>query len=155
MYPETFESRLARSHLAVWVAAAWHWSEGRNVRVPKTVDDRPDDGDLFVRERKEETWRRVEVKQIRRDFTGYGDWPFEKVIVCAEASFNRAEQKPYQYLIFNHRLTHAIRIMGEHHNDWWIEEITDSRKGSTQRCYCTFPNLVNFLPVPPDLMVQP
>ena len=155
MYRETFKSRLARSHLAVWVAASWHWSSGCNVRIPKTVDDQPDNGDLFVREKDDDQWKRIEVKHIRRDWTGRKDWPFEKVIVCAQHSFDRAVQKPHHYLIFNHRLTHAIRVMGEHHNDWWTEDISDPRRGKSQVCYCTWPNVVDFLPVPADLMVSP
>jgi hypothetical protein len=156
LYRKTFESRLARSHLAVWVAAAWHWSEGHNVRIPKTVDDQPDNGDLFIREKADEGWKRVEVKHIRRDWTGRSDWPFKKVIVCAKHSFDGAIQKPHQYLIFNHRMTHAIRVMGDAKDTWWSEEIVDSKRGGVgQQCYCTWATAVEFLSVPADLMVAP
>ena len=155
MSRETFDRRLARSHLAVWVAASWAWANGRNVRIPSTPDEGPDDGDLFVQDSPGSRWQRLEVKHIRRDWTCREDFPFEKVLICASHSYDRAKPKPSEYVLFNHRMTHVIRVTRNTRPLWWTAEVADrSRDDGHQQCYCIKPSDALFEEVPDDLVVQ-
>jgi len=156
MRGETFRERFDRSHLAVWVAASWHWSSGTSVKIPDVSQVGPDNGDLFIQPGHGRRWRRVEVKHLRHDWTGRRDFPFPKVLVCATHSWDRAEPKPIEYLIFNRVLTGAIRISATTRQHWWREEIHDRRRDEEgrQECYCVHPELCSFEDVPDDLVVK-
>ena len=155
MLRETFDRRLARSHLALWVAASWAWDNGQNVRIPSTPPGVPDDGDLFVQASPGSRWQRLEVKHIRRDWTCRQDFPFPKVLICARHSWDRANPKPAEYVLFNHRMTHVIRVKRNTRPLWWVDEVADrKRDDGHQECYCIKPDDALFEPVPDNLVVQ-
>lgn len=107
-----FVADLTESHKAVEKAAAWLRNKGYPVIVRPTfvrpdVSERgeyADDGDI-------EILQRIEVKRrISMTFSGEGDFPYDTLIVDACHCYDKANPKPYAYIIFNRDMTAAFIV---------------------------------------------
>ena len=142
---------LDKSHDAVWKVAKLLNHRGYPVKVPvttkaKTVDEwkkHVDDGDLFIEQR-------IEVKQLSREFKNHSDWPFKnEFIVCSANSFDRAQPKPFAYIILSACGGHAAAVFCSTRNDWYAEMRSDNRReGVKQRFYFCPMELVQFFQMP-------
>jgi hypothetical protein len=134
-----FHKHLEASEQAVWRAAQWLQSNGRQVLVmpiTKTPThaqwkQHADSGDLYIQQR-------IEVKRRGVHFTGPHDWPHGDIFfVCAKHSWDRAKPKPHAYMIFNSDMTHVAIVLGESHAKWTVVNKEDSRyKNYRQDFYC-------------------
>lgn len=133
---EKFLKFLDESRPAVMFVAQWFNKLGYTIGLPPTTkaktyeewEEHADSGDLIIN-------MRLEVKQLSADFTGREDWPFKDFIVCAKHSFDRADPKPYMYVIVNKAMTHAGIVMGSHSGNWTVEERADGRFNGRKQLY--------------------
>lgn len=134
-----FHKHLDASHDAVWNAARWLQSIGRQVvimpssKTPTHAEwkQHADTGDLYIQQR-------IEVKRRSKHFSGPIDWPHgDTFFVCAKHSWDRAKPKPHAYMIFNKDMTHVAIVLGDSHPEWSVINKEDSRYvGYRQDFYC-------------------
>ena len=145
-----FLGHLDESEEAVWFVAQMLSKRGYRVSVPVTTKaetygewkGHADNGDLFIEQR-------VEVKRRGLDFTNKGDWPHPDFIVCAQHSWDRAEPKPYLYIILSKSGTHAASVFGHSSPSWYVEKRTDSRYENVRQEYYFCPlDEVSFFKIP-------
>lgn len=132
-----FLQHLRGSEAARWQVA--HWLTGRGYTVQlQGMKEAPtanqwleytDIGDIHVS-------MRVEAKQLTRDFTCREDWPFGKnFIVCGKNSFDRAQPKPFAFVILNPAGTHAAFVLASGWKQWRVESRRDSRYNGVEQEY--------------------
>lgn len=134
-----FHKHLDASQDAVWTAARWLQSIGKQVVVMPTSKtpthaewkQHADSGDLYVQQR-------IEIKRRGVDFTGPNDWPHgDTFFVCAKHSWDRAKPKPHAYMIFNNAMTHVAIVLGDSRPKWSVVNREDKRYvGYRQDFYC-------------------
>ena len=144
-----FQDRLARSHDAGVCVADYLSRRGRSVTISglsiaPTVSESShyvDSGDLFLH-------KRVEVKQIQRPFSCVDDYPYEDILVCSVASFDRARDKPYLYFVVDVTMTHAgVIVVDQTRQSWTTRSIKDSRRGTSQLTYTCPKSLAQFITI--------
>ena len=126
---QLFLKHLSASHQAVWTAALWMWSTGRQVTINPTTSSEKykdrmkhrDSGDLLV------NGNRVEVKKRGINFTGKDDWPHKDFLVCAKHSYDMAENKPTGYIIMSSDMNYAGLVSSETYDQWGVTHRKDSR----------------------------
>jgi hypothetical protein len=86
-----------------------------------------DSGDLFVT--KDLIRNRVEVKEVGIKFSGRVDWKFSNFIICGKKSFDRAQPKPWLYIIVSqdHRAFGFVYTSTYHR--WFSKWMPDKRYG--------------------------
>jgi len=146
--PNKFVERFNASHDAVEHTVKWLKSLGvKNIRVPKSKlapshsqwKKYTDDGDLFVGS------KRLEVKGMMAKqywFTAWHEFPYTNWTVCAKHSYDRANPKPYAYLMWNNKRTHVAIIKTDTYKWWKTIEIKDPNYPTAQELYVVSPTLV-------------
>lgn len=89
-----------------------------------------DGGDLFVRMAPIDDWLRTEVKHRQLDFTDRDSFKYPDMMVCSKHSFDRADPKPYAYVMLNKAMTHAAIISTESLEFWTVKEYGDKNFGN-------------------------
>lgn len=123
----TFVEDLKKSRIAVDVVAKWLSEKGYPVIVrptfirpdPSQMHQYSDNGDL-------EIIQRVEVKRRSFDFTCKQDFLYNTVIVDSVHAYDRANPKPYAYVILNNDMTYAFVVECKTYPRW--ERITHMEK---------------------------
>ena len=118
---------------AVWVCAKYLFDMGYEVKIRQMGRakahsewrDAADNGDLEICLGGQA--KRIEVKGLSCDFQDGADWPFPDFIVCASHSWNRADPKPYAYMILNKHRTHMGIVRGQDSKDWIKVKRQDQR----------------------------
>lgn len=132
---QRFLAHLQQSTNAVWRVAQWLCQQGYQATVmPATTAKDPsqweahaDAGDILLAQR-------VEVKRLSIQFTSPQDWPFgDKFIVCAKQSWDRAQPKPYAYIILSADMNHAAIVKGDTQDKWYVEKRQDTRYQTIQQ----------------------
>lgn len=141
-----FVKDLTESQHYVWRAAQWLSGMGYNVTVrpvkirpdAKQMGEYGDDGDL-------EIIQRVEVKRRQNmEFTSKETYPFSTVIVDVAHTWDKANPKPYAYIIFNKWATACLIVKGSTFAHWKKVAKHDAlrnRERSFYECpkdYCQF-----------------
>lgn len=130
--------------------AEWLVRRGRNVRISgqhrapthEQWQDYSDSGDLMIEQR-------IEVKHRTFDFTSADDWPYADVAVCAQHSWQRAEQKPLAFVSVSCDMTHVAIVLASSAKHWSVRPCTDSRyDGVTQDTFFCPLSSVTFLRLP-------
>lgn len=138
---QQFLQHLRDSEAARWRVARWLTNRGYAVQLQGMSEapthdqwkDHADVGDIQVT-------MRVEVKRLTCTFTSRENWPYgEDFIVCAAHSFNRAQPKPYAYVILNQAMTHAAFVMTTNWRKWRVEERQDRRYSDVSQRYYLAP----------------
>jgi hypothetical protein len=147
---QLFLQHLRDSEKARWLVALWLVNRGHAVEIqpmreaptPAEWREYADLGDLHIT-------MRVETKQLSREFTCRADWPFgEDFIVCGKNSFDRAQPKPYAYVILNRAGTHAAFVLASGWRKWRAEKRKDSRYNNVEQdCYLAPIESVVFAPI--------
>jgi hypothetical protein len=133
--PETaewtsFRKALKGSMAGVNRVAEWLSQMGMSVVVcgqsiaPNLSEERwSDSGDLFL-------LKRLEVKHLTTDFTGYEDWPHKPhFIVTSKGNFDKIPkaEKPEAYIVLNKDMTHAgVVNVKDTREDWYVQERMDA-----------------------------
>lgn len=140
-----FQQRLRDSEAARWVAGPWWSCRGWVVELsPMSFSPNPDDwqqhidnGDMYVwRPATPDQRHRVEVKHLTRNFTCADDWGYPDVILCAKHSYDRADPKPWGYMLFSGNLKHMALIRGSSHAQWRADTTSDrDYQDRVQRTY--------------------
>lgn len=138
-----FVADLQNSREALWRAARWLGDHGGFEVIVPALKIRPsadaasqfsDDGDLFIcgkgRDRE-----RIEVKRRGFAFTGCGDYPFSSVIVDAAHIWDKADPKPFAYLILNQPMTVCAVVKGETFHQWKAVRRMDRYKNREREFY--------------------
>lgn len=149
---QAFLRDLERSQDAVWHVSRWLSRRGLCVRVPPTSfapraedwRDYSDSGDLFIEQR-------VEVKHLSAQFTGRHDWPFPDFIVCGKGAHDRAEPKPYCYIVLSKDKQTAGIVMGDTDHEWSVSMRKNrlAPSGPPKPFYVTTPDRVTFAKIAP------
>lgn len=143
---ELFLETLQISEEGRWRIARWLSGRGYSVvltplRYAPTREQAPqhaDNGDLYVS-------MRVEAKQLSCDFTARRDWPFgENFIVCSKNSYDKAQPKPYAYLLLSKSGTHVACVFNSSFPRWRVDTRLDSRFGERQAFYFAPLDAVSF-----------
>lgn len=152
---EKFLSLLEGSAASVWRVAYWLWGKGYEVRImpvskaPTAADwkQHSDSGDLFVRMAPIDDWMRTEVKHRQLNFTNREDFKMPDMFVCSKHSYDRANPKPYAYVVLNKAMTHAAIIATETCDHWTTREVADSnfKNGYRQVKYCCPTEKIHFI----------
>lgn len=148
---EKFLKHLEQSKAGVWSVAKMLSEKGYGVSIPATTKakthkewkDHADGGDLFISQR-------VEVKQLGYEFSSVEDWPFkDKFLICAVHSFDKAQPKPYCYVILSKSGKNAAAVFSRDSKHWYIEQRTDRRyENYASTSYLSPLNLVHFFKMP-------
>ena len=126
---EKFVEHLEASHEGVMNAMNWFLKKGYEVTIPPTTVaesyetrmNHVDNGDLFIK-------MRIEVKRLGVTFTGRDDWPYgKKFMVCGKDSFDRADPKPFAYLIQSKDLKSMGIVLSASSKNWYVENKLDKR----------------------------
>lgn len=146
-----FLNHLNDSSKAVWTVARMLSCRGYGVTIPATSKaeshsewkKHADGGDLFISQR-------VEVKQLGVEFTSAQDWPFgRKFIVCAKHAFDRAQPKPYAFVILSASGSFAAAVFATDRKYWTAEKRRDGRyENITQEFYFCPMETVQFFQMP-------
>ncbi len=134
MNEERFWKRLEDSKEAHWRIGQWFFIQGYTVALCPPIKGQRDNGDIFIESRKGE-WDRIEVKQRNFHFTSAHDFPHDDIFICNCLSWDRAKEKPHQYIICNQNITHAASINGLDSVGWLRKLITDNHLGETYFAY--------------------
>lgn len=146
-----FLSHLQESDRSVWLVAKMLRERGHTVIVPSSSkaakhedwQAHADDGDLYITQR-------IEVKRLGVTFSGAADWPFgKKFIVCARHAFDRANPKPYAFVILSSDAARGAVVFSSDSKSWYVEERTDSRyEDVRQQFYFSPMESVRFFAMP-------
>lgn len=132
---QKFLSRLERSRASVLAVADWLRLRGQEARVPdlqfapsaSVAESFVDSGDILLR------GGRVEVKQIRRNFTSASDWPFREYFISNEAAVNRARGVLAYITVSGDYAAIAVVKPAESRKDWYVKETLASNTGNRER----------------------
>lgn len=135
-YDPSFVDDLRASQAYVWKAAKILSELGMHVAVPPLVirpdesemADYADAGDLNI-------IQRAEVKHRMIQFTGRHDYPFQTVIVDVCHAWDKANPKPYLYLIFNRDASSYLVIHGNTSRHWRRVQRNDKGKNRVREFY--------------------
>jgi hypothetical protein len=150
---EIFKKRLIESEKARWVTGFKLSQAGYDVRLPalkvaETRDkwqDNSDNGDIFIEGKGLTEEKIVEAKRLRQRFTGSADWPFGKdFIVCSKNSFDRADPKPWFYVIWSEDWGAFALAYVDDKEHWRVESRTDAELGEEAEYYFTPIHLVKW-----------
>ena len=137
-----FLNRLGLSHIAVFFLSRHIQRKGHWVKLPPTAESPTyqerakysDDGDLFF------NGLRLEVKRIKKVFTGRADWPYEDFIICSVSSFERAKEQgnPPSFI-----LSLVLITSTWHRSQWRVKSIgLCVRRGTEVQVSITMPILL-------------
>jgi hypothetical protein len=144
---QRFTEHLEASTAAVWIAAKWLHSKGLTVTVNRTEvapdagqwREYVDEGDIEVTGKTGKRYR-VEVKGLGVNFSGPEDWPFDsEFIVCGKNSHERAEPKPYAYLILSKDLLSMAVVYTDTERFWREKVKQDHRYEKLQQAFLLCP----------------
>tara|TARA_R100000908_G_C3687403_1_gene103321 strand:- start:135 stop:593 length:459 start_codon:yes stop_codon:yes gene_type:complete len=136
-----FLERFAKSHEAVALTAKWFASQGNyKIKIPdftiagshKDWKKHTDNGDLYVNN------KRIEVKGLLKEkysFTTKHEYPYDNWIICAKHSYDRANPKPYAYIIWNFQRTHFAIVKNDTQKEWKVSTIKDPHYPNSQDFY--------------------
>ena len=135
-----FLSRLGLSHIAVFFLSRHIQRKGYWVKLPPTAEsptyqergEYGDDGDLFY------NGLRLEVKRIKKIFTGRADWPFKDFMICSVNSFEKAKKQgnpPSFYFIFSADYKHMAQVSVASKKHWTIRKARDGVTGEYYDAY--------------------
>jgi hypothetical protein len=136
-----FVPDLLKSRKVVHIAARWLMSLGYNVKVrptrirpdPTEMSRYADDGDLVC------VLGRLEVKQRPSiAFSSVHEFPYPSIIVDACHIWDRAQPKPYAYLIFDNDCSHCYIIKGTTRSRW-ARKFRWDREKKRLRCFYECP----------------
>lgn len=138
-----FVADLRNSREALWRAARWLGDHGGfeviipALKIRPSIEDASrfsDDGDLFVSGKGRDR-ERIEVKRRGFTFTDRSDYPFPTVIVDAAHIWDKADPKPFAYLILNQPMTTCAVVKGETFPDWKAVRRMDRHKNREREFY--------------------
>jgi hypothetical protein len=146
-----FVKRLLASRHAMFVVAEWLSEKGFDVRLPaikarrhdQKIEDFVDDGDIFI-SKDGSPERRVEVKNIRHEFTGVDDYPYKNVIIANKASFDRGNDNLSCFIIIGKDLNNVIIVNEATMPHWEVLSVTPKNTGNLEHFYACDKTLLKF-----------
>ena len=141
---DLFLKHLDESKQAVWIVARWLNELGYSVKIyaTKKADKHEnwkkyaDKGDIEISDGDIEISHRIEVKRRGLKFINKKDWPHRDFIVCAKHAWDRAEPKPFAFIVLSNDYKYAGIVKSDSRKKWYAKSIKDGRYDNvTQEFY--------------------
>mgnify|MGYP003140581418 CR=1 FL=1 len=151
-----FQKHLRESRDSVWKVAKSLFKQGFSPTVNYSQvmpEQEPwssyvDDGDIYLN-------IKVEVKQRKRmSWTCREDFPYDTIFVCAKASYQRSNPKPYAYICVDDDMSHCAVIYNGTFPEWEEFRMPDERYGENyvQTAYRVHKRFVVFKPIDDEIL---